>query len=119
MIVDHEAVEDHYVERDVPLAILAKRHCFIRNAGSRRMKSKFGQLIDASFRPFFRLLTWTDRQTDQQAYFPKETQFYISVMFLGFPNKFHKEKPSFLDFENNWLRTDGRTDRPTDGQTLL
>ena len=42
-------------------------------------------------------------------------QFYISVMFLGFPDEIHKEKPSFLDFENNWLRTDG----PTDGQTLL
>ena len=48
-------------------------------------------------------------------------QFYISVMFLGFPDKIHKEKPSFLDFENNWLptdrRTDGRTGRPTDGRT--
>ena len=29
----------------------------------------------------------------------------------------HEEKPSFLDFENNWLRTDGRTDRPTDRRT--
>ena len=29
----------------------------------------------------------------------------------------HEEKPSFLDFENNWLRTDRRTDRPTDGRT--
>ena len=44
-------------------------------------------------------------------------QFYISVMFLGFPDKIHKEKPSFLDFENNWLRTDGPTDGPTDGRT--
>ncbi len=40
-------------------------------------------------------------------------QFYISVMLLGFPDKIHEEKPSFLDFENNWLRTDG----PTDGRT--
>ena len=40
-------------------------------------------------------------------------QFYISVMFLSFPDKIHEEKPSFLDFENNWLRTDG----PTDGRT--
>jgi len=58
---------------------------------------------------------------DQQAYFPIEMQFYISVMFLGFPNEIHEEKPSFLDFENNWLRTDGptdgRTDRRTDGPT--
>ena len=64
-----------------------------------------------------------DRQMDQQAYFPIEMQFYISVMFLGFPDRIYKEKPSFLDFENNWLRTDGptdgRTDGPTDGQTLL
>ena len=41
-------------------------------------------------------------------------RFFISVMFLGFPDKIHKEKPSFLDFENNWLRTDRRTDRRTD-----
>ena len=54
-----------------------------------------------------------NRWTDQQAYFPVEMQFYISVMFLGFPDKIHEEKPSFLDFENNWLRTD----RPTDGPT--
>ena len=51
---------------------------------------------------------------NQQAYFPIEMQFYISVMFLGFPNEIHEEKPSFLDFENNWLRTDGRTDGRTD-----
>ena len=38
-------------------------------------------------------------------------------MFLGFSDKIHEEKPSFLDFENNWLRTDGRTDRRTDGPT--
>ena len=44
-------------------------------------------------------------------------QFYISVMFLGFPDEIHKEKPSFLDFENNWLRTDGPTDGRTDGRT--
>ena len=42
-----------------------------------------------------------------------EMQFYISLMFLGFPNEIHQEKPSFLDFYNNWLRTDG----PTDGRT--
>jgi len=58
-----------------------------------------------------------DRRTDQQAYFPTEMQFYLSMMFLGFPNEIHEEKPSFLDFENNWLRTDGRTDGPTDGPT--
>ena len=51
---------------------------------------------------------------DQQAYFPIEMQFYVSVMFLGFPDKIQEEKPSFLDFENNRLRTDGPTDRPTD-----
>ena len=56
-----------------------------------------------------------DRRTDQQAYFPIEMQFYISVMFLGFPDEIHEEKPSFLDFENNWLRTDGPTDGPSYG----
>ena len=45
--------------------------------------NKFGQLIDASFRPFFQLNT------------------------------------SFSESENNRLPTDGRTDGPTDGQTLL
>ena len=58
-----------------------------------------------------------DRRTDQQANIPKKMQFYISVMLLSFPDEIHKEKPSFLDFENNWLRTDGPTDRPTDGRT--
>ena len=58
-----------------------------------------------------------DRQTDQKAYFPIEMQFYISVMFLGFPDEIHIEMPSFLDFENNWLRTDRPTDRRTDGRT--
>ena len=58
---------------------------------------------------------------DQQAYFPIEMQFYISAMFLGFPDEIDGEKPSFLDFENNWLRmdgwTDGPTNRPTDRRT--
>ena len=78
--------------------------------------NKFGQLIDASFRPFFSTCNM-DRQTDQKAYFPIEMQFYISVMLLGFPDEIHKEKPSFLDFENNWLRTDRPTDEPTDWRT--
>ena len=51
---------------------------------------------------------------DQQAYFPIEMQFHISAMFIGFPDEIHEERPSFLDFENNWLRTDGRTDGRTD-----
>ena len=77
--------------------------------------NKFGQLIDASFRPFFTFNM--DRRTDQQAYFPIEMLFYISAMFLGFPDEMYEEKPSFLDFENNWLRTDGRTNGPTDRPT--
>ena len=56
------------------------------------------------------------RRTDQ-VYFPIEMQFYISAMFVGFPDEILKEKLSFLDFENNWLRTDGRIDGRTDGQT--
>ena len=58
-----------------------------------------------------------DRRTDQKAYFPIEMQFYISVMFLGFPDEMQEEKPSFLDSKNNWLRPDRRTNRPTDGRT--
>ena len=54
---------------------------------------------------------------DQQAYFPIEMQFYISAMFQGFPDEKHEEKPSFLDFKNNWLRTDGPTDGSTDRRT--
>ena len=76
-------------------------------------KNKFGQLIDASFWPFFATFNM-DRQMDQQAHFPIEMQFYISVMYLGFSDKIHEEKPSFSDFENNWLRTDRRTDGRTD-----
>ena len=37
-----------------------------------------------------------------------EMLFYLSVIFLGFFDKIHEEKPSFLVIENNW------TDRPTD-----
>ena len=59
----------------------------------------------------------TDRPTDGRTDPLIEMQFYIFVMFLGFSDKIHEEKPSFLDFENNWLRTDGRTDRRTDGRT--
>ena len=64
------------------------------------------------FDPFFSTFN-TDRWTDQQAYIPIEMNFYVSGMFLGFPDKIHEEKPSFLDFENNWLQTDGPTDRRT------
>ena len=73
-------------------------------------------------RPFDLFSTFNmDRLTDQQAYFPIEMQFYISAMFVGFPDEIHDEKPSFLDFENNWLRTDRRTDRPSyrDARTHL
>ena len=71
-------------------------------------------------RPFDLFSTFNmDRRTDQQADFPIEMQSFISAMFVGFPDETYEEKPSFLDFENNWLRTtDGRTDRRTDGQTL-
>ena len=87
-------------------------------------KNKFDQLIDASFRPFFSTFNM-DRRTDQQAYFPIEMQFYISAMFVGFPDEIYEEKSSFSHFENNWLRTDrpkdGRTDRPSyrDARTHL
>ena len=64
---------------------------------------------------------YMDRRTDQQAYFPIEMPFYISVMFLGFPNEILEEKPSFLDFENNWLPSDRQTDRSSyrDARTHL
>ena len=44
-------------------------------------------------RPFDLFSTFNmDRRTDQQAHFPIEMQFYISVMFLGFPDKIHEEQ---------------------------
>ena len=55
---------------------------------------------------------------DQQTYLPVEMQFYISVMFLGLSDDKHEEKPSFLQFKKKRI-TDRRTNRPTDGQTLL
>ena len=61
--------------------------------------NKFGQLLDASFRPIFST-KFEDRQTDQQTYLPIEMQFYISMMFLGLPDNIHEENPSFFDFEN-------------------
>ena len=51
-----------------------------------------------------------ERRTDQQTYLPVEIQFYISVMFLDLPDNIQEEKPSFFNFENNWLRNDQRTD---------
>ena len=66
-------------------------------------------------RPFDPFFNFKRGQTEK--YLLTEMQFYISVMFLGFPNEIQEGKPSFLDFENNWLRTDGRTDRQTDGRT--
>ncbi len=78
--------------------------------------NKFGQLTDASFWPIFS--TWfDDRRSDQQPYLPVKMQFYNSVMFLGLPDDIHGEKPSFLEFEKNALRTHRPTDGPTDGQT--
>ena len=68
-------------------------------------------------RPFDLFFQLKDRRTDQLTYLPIEMQFYISMMFLEFPDKIHGGKPSFLDFENNWLRTDGRTNAPTIRQT--
>ncbi len=44
-------------------------------------------------------------------------QFYISAIFVGFPNEIHEETLSFLYFKNNWLRMDRRTDGRTDGRT--
>ena len=51
-------------------------------------KNKFGQLIDASFRPIFST-KFEERRTDQQKYLPIEMQLYISVMFLGLPDDIH------------------------------
>ena len=66
-------------------------------------------------RPFKLFSTFNmDRRTDQQAYLPIEMHFYPSVMFLSLPDDMHEEKPSFFNFENNWLRTDRRTDGRTD-----
>ena len=79
------------------------------------MKNKFGQPIDASFRPIFST-QFEDRRTNQPTYLTVEMQFYISVMFLGLPDDIHEEKPSFLQLKKtHYPRTDG----PTDGQTLL
>ena len=36
------------------------------------------------------------------------------MMLLGLPDDIHEEKPSFLQFKKNALRTDGRTDGRTD-----
>ncbi len=79
-------------------------------------KKKFGQLIDASFQPIFSTL-FNDRRTEQQTYLPIEMQFYISVMFLGLPDDIHEENFHFWNLKKNALRTDGPTDRRTDGRT--
>ena len=84
--------------------------------------NKYGQLIDASFWPFFNLDM--DRRTDQQTYLLIEMQFYISVMFLGLPDNIQEEtffsslKKLVMDQWTNW-RMDQPMGGPTDGQTLL
>ena len=80
-----------------------------------QQSNKFGQLIDASFRPIFSTRL-EERCTDPQKYLPIEMQFCISVMFLGLPEDKHEEKPSFLQFEKKRI-TERQTDRPTDGRT--
>ena len=62
-----------------------------------------------------------DRRTDQLTYLRVEMQFYISMMFLGLPDDIHEEKPLFLQFKKNELRTHRRTDRPSyrDARTHL
>ena len=69
-----------------------------------------------------------DRQTDQKAYFPIEMQFYISVMFLGFPDEIHEEQvwstnrcvlPTFFQLNSSVSKLNQPTDQPTDEQTLL
>ena len=52
-------------------------------------------------RPFDLFFDFLHGQTDGPTGI--EMQFYISMMFLGFPNEIHEEKP-----------TDGRTDGRTD-----
>ena len=68
-------------------------------------------------RPFDLFFQLNYIQTDQLTYFPVEMQFYIYVMFPGLPDDIHEEKPSFLQSKKKRV-TDGRTDGPTDGQTL-
>ena len=65
-------------------------------------------------RPFDLFFNFKHGKTDQQTYLPIEMQFYISEMFLSLPDNIQEEKPSILNFENNWLRTDEPTDRRTD-----
>ncbi len=74
-------------------------------------RNEFGQLLDASFRPFFPT-QFMDRRTDQQAYLPEVIQLYISVMFRVLPDDIHEENLHFCNLEKNALRTDRRTDRP-------
>ncbi len=78
-----------------------------------RYKNKFGQLIDASFRPIFQLNSLIDRRTNSPTFLYRCNS--ISVMFLGLPDKIHEEKPSFLQSKKNALRKDRRTDWPMDG----
>ena len=61
----------------------------------------------------------TDGPTDISSYRDAilQCRIYISVMFLGLPDNIQEEKPSLVNFENNWLPTDGRMDGRTDRRT--
>ena len=83
-----------------------------------RYKNKFGQLIDASFRPIFSIW-FEDRRTDQQTHLPVEMQFYISVISWAFLMTYMTKNLHFCNLKKNALPTDPPTDGPTDGQTLL
>ena len=52
-----------------------------------------------------------DKHTDISTYGDAILHF---CDFLGLPDNIQEEKPSFFNFENNWLRTDRRTDGRTD-----
>ena len=59
---------------------------------------------------FFQLNAKIDWRTNWHTF------VYISMMFLGFPDDIHEEKPSFLQFKKKRI-TDQPTDRQTDGRT--
>ena len=62
-----------------------------------------------------------DIGTDQVTCLPVEMQLCIFVMILGLPDDIHEETPTFIDFVNTWLPSDGRTDRSSyrDARTHL
>ena len=81
------------------------------------LREEFVQLIDASFRPFFRLLTWTDGRTNRHTFLKRCNSTFLRCSQASLM-KYTKKNIHFQIFKiTGYGPTDGRTNGRTDGPT--